>query len=896
MSREARVPSAPAPTPKEPRSPVWLREALGRISRGSARHRVAVLSLSALAVVLLSFGLPQLRFEDNPVDAMPTGDPNTLAALNLTHTFPGAAYASPVFVGVDPAKWAAADAKLPNRVPLGRIPGAQGTPAANDLVGLLNQLLGMGQNPSGGETPKGPEPVPGALNITDEVYMRGQNELLGYLQARVPELKWAITLESQVRLVNYTNTGVPGPGVGPTAKPLRFPDSAAFAMPGTDLQGEQQYAADWTGYFVASPASVRSIVSKDWSSTRLAYLFEPDGKSLAEVGQSFHDAVESYKAEVARCDAGASCSLAWNVFERDSILVDARAPTAAAAHLSETTKQDVFLLAPIAALFVGACLLLQFRRPGTVAAMVIPLGLSGLGVLGAFGLLGLRIQSASLLVFPVLIGTGIDFGIHMAAAFHNARRDGADRFEASFAAGQHAGRPLLIATVTTLVDMLFLILAPNQLLRELGFAILLGLTLMLVVSLTALPAALSFCATPRRREAPLDRVLVRGARFWGTHRVFGGAVVLATAAAGILLLPQLNTLVIGTPAAFFPADDPQRHDFEASNARYFRSQQDLVTNVLVFEGDLTTPAAMDELLDMEQTVKRLDFVRPDSAVSVHFAMNAWIQVRQGTAGVAPVLAQEALAPGSTFPHTQADIKAVLDEMFQTPLANYMSFFIAKDRYDIGVMLVEIDQPSDFNALTPQWDALQKTLADVQARHPDAHLRVHVSGASAIAYLFTARELPYLQIAGYIGIAATGLQILLFRRSLREALIVSACVLVAGAWWGGLLALSAIPLSIALVVPLVILEAIGSDYTMHQLFAIAEEGPRAWDTVGRAIVYSAITDLGAFLVFAFMRYGLLRQAALATAYVLFCALVATLVLVPVLSRRKELPPAPAGAPT
>jgi predicted RND superfamily exporter protein len=880
---------------RPPRSPAWLREALGRTSRASARHRVPVLLLTGLAVALLALGLPQLRFEDNPVDAMPTGDPNTLATLNVTREFPGAAFASPVFVGVDPAKWAAANARLPNRVPLGGSASSGGPPTADDVARTVNAVLHGGQPPAGSPPPPTfPDPWPGARNITDEVYMRGQNEVFRFLQQRVPEMRWAITLESQVRLVNYTNTGVPGAGVGPTAKPAKAPDAAAFTMPGTDPEGERQYASAWTTYFVASPASVRSIVSKDWASTRLAYLFEPGGKTLAEVGQDLYRAVDAYKAEVAACDAGKACSLEWNVFDRASILVDPRGAPASAAHLSDTTREDVFVLAPVAALFVGACLLLQFRRPGTVAAMVLPLGLSGLGVLGAFGLLGLRIQSASLLVFPVLIGTGIDFGIHMAAAYHTARRGGEGVAQASFAAGQHAGRPLLIATVTTLVDMLFLILAPNQLLRELGFAILLGLSMMMLVSLTALPAALSFCATPKRKGAPMDRFLLGNARFWGRNKPLGWGVVGATALAGLLVVPQLQTLVIGTPAAFFPKGDAQRGDFEASNDRYFRSQQDLVSNVLVFEGDLTTPAAMAELADMEQAVKGLPFVRQDSAVSIHFAMNAWVQVRQGTAGAPAVIAQEAAKPGSTFPQTQADIKAVLDEMFQTPLANYISFFISPHGYRIGVMLVEIDQPADFAVLAPQWTALQGTVAQVQARHPDAHLQVHTSGASAIAYLFTAKELPYLQIAGYLGIAVTALQIWLFRRSLREAVVVSLCVLAAGAWWGGLLVLSHIPLSIALVVPLVILEAIGSDYAMHLLFALSEEGQKAWETVGRAIVYAAVTDLGAFLVFAFMRYGLLRQAALATVYVLLCALVATLVLVPVLSRRRDLPlPAPSS---
>jgi predicted RND superfamily exporter protein len=731
-------------------------------------------------------------------------------------------------------------------------------------------------------------PVPGPGNITDEVYMRGQDELVHFLKARVPEMKWAITLESQVRLVNYTNTGVPGPGAGPTSVPLRAPDAGAFTMPGTDPAGERQYASDWTTYYLASPASVRSIVSKDWGSARLAFLFQPGDKSLPEVGAALYKAVGDYNAEMARCDRGEPCSLQWNVFAPGSVLVDPRAPTAAAAHLTQTTARDVYLLTPIAALFVGACLLLQFRRPGTVAAMVLPLGLSGLGVLGAFGLMGLRIQSASLLVFPVLIGTGIDFGIHMAAAFHHARRAGHDVWAASYDAGQAAGRPLFIATVTTLVDMLFLILAPNELLRELGLAILIGLAIMLAVSLTALPAALSFCTTPPSGAAPLDRFLARNARFWGRRKALGWSVVGVAAVAGLLALPHMGTLVIGTPAAFFPKGDSQRADFDASNERYFHAQKDLVSNVLVFEGDLTTPAAMAELKDMEATVKALPFVKQDSAVSIHFAMEAWIQVRQGTAGAPAVIAQESLQPGSTFPKTQADIRAVLDEMFATPLANYISFFIAPGRYDIGVMLVEVDQPQQFTVLHGEWDALQQAIAQVQGRHADANLRVHTSGASAVAYLFTAKELPYLQVAGYVGIAVTALQIWLFRRSLREAGVVSLCVLAAGAWWGGLMVLSHIPLSIALVVPVVILEAIGSDYAMHLLFALHEEGRGAWHSVGRAIAYAAVTDLGAFLVFSFMHYGLLRQAALATVYVLACALVATIVIVPLCSRRRDLP--------
>ncbi len=863
---------------------------LGRLARWSARNRVAVLAVSALVMAGLAAGIPRLEFQDNPLDAMPRGHPNTLASQNLTGSFPGSAYASPVFVSVEPAKWAAANARLPNRVPLGNASPSQLGPATGqvppglppDLVTLLNQASGQG---SGGQAPKMPQAVPGPLNITDEVYLRGMEELYLFLQAKVPEMKWGITLSSQVKLVNFTNTGVPG---------VRAPDPAAFSMPGTSPQGSQQFSSAWTTYYVASPASVRSITSADWRSSRMAFLFEPGDKTLAEAGDDVYAAFDDYRATVADCDAGKPCPLQWNVFEADGLLVDPRGAPAAASYLTSVTLRDLVLLTPLAIVFVGGMLLLAFRRVGTVLAMTLPLSVAGFGVLGAFGLVGLPIHTVSLLVFPVLIGTGIDFGIHMATSYHEARRTGKSNLEAAYDAGQGAGVPLVVVTITTLVGMGFLLFGPNRLLQELGVAIILGLTLLLAVSLTALPAALSWTSSPPPRRTFVDRFLVRNAAFWGRRRALGVAIVVVLAGASLVAAPMLRTLVIGTPAAFYPADDRQRQDFEASNARYFNQNTDLVSNAVVLEGNLATPAAQAFLADLEGAVKELPFVRDDSAVSIHFALNAWIQVRQGTAGAPLVIAQESAQPGSTFPKDEEGIRALMKEMFDGPLATYATFFVRSPDYRIGILLVEVQQPADFDDLKPVWAALNAKIAEVQGRHPDSGLRAHVAGATAVAYLFTAKELPYLQVAGYLGVVATAVQVALLRRSLRDALIVSGVVVVAGAWWLGLLAASGIALSIALVVPLVILEAIGSDYALHLRYAIAHEGPSAWGTVGRAIYYSALTDIGAFLVFTRMRYGLLADATIATVLVLLCALVATLVLVPSLARRREVPDVPGPA--
>lgn len=847
---------------------------LGSLAGWCARRRVAVLALTATTLLLLGGGMLRLTFDDDPLDAMPRGNPHTEATEELVARFPGSSYAASVYFTVDPERWERENAKLPNRVPLDEA----GMDRQYQAVASMNQVL---QGPAEQER-SAPAPVPGPHNITDEVYQRAMEAYFQHLIEDIPEMRWGITLPSQVKLINFTNTGVPA---------VQPPDAAAFALPGTDPEGAYQYSSAWNTYWMSSPASIRSIVSLDWTTTRMGLLSQPGDLSLAEMGDLVYDSTERFKDRIRACDLAeatgeGACDLAFNAFSPDAIIVDPRAPVTMASYLTEVSLEDALRLAPIAGAFIATSLWLAFRRIGTVAAMLVPMGFAGVGVLGMFGLIGLPIHSVSLLVFPILMGNGIDFAIHMAQAYHRARGDGADAVSAAEAAGREAGTPLFVATLTTVAGMLLLVFAPNTLLAELGTAILMGMVILLAVSLTSLPAMLSFTTPAPRRAGPMGRSLVANARFWNRRRALGGGIALVLAAASIAGASGLQTLIVGTPAAFFPPGDPQREDFERSGELYYTGQENLVTSALVLQGDLVTPEAMDFMADLEQSLADLPFVKPETALTLRFAVNGWIQVRDGTAGAPAVIAQEAAAPGSTFPDDREGIKELVDEMFDGPLATYASFFVAAPDYTIGSALVEIYQAEDFAGLEAQWLELLATVEEVKQRNPGHGLDVHVAGSTAVAYLFTKEEMPYLQVAGIAGIAMTGLLVLVIRRDLRDAVTVAAVVGAAGVWWLGGLALFDIPLSIALVVPVVLIAAIGSDYALHLRYALAKEGVNAWTTVGRAVVYSAITDIGAFLVFTQMRYGLLRDATVATALALACSLLAATLVVPILASRAE----------
>ena len=113
----------------------------------------------------------------------------------------------------------------------------------------------------------------------------------------------------------------------------------------------------------------------------------------------------------------------------------------------------------------------------------------------------------------------------------------------------------------------------------------------------------------------------------------------------------------------------------------------------------------------------------------------------------------------------------------------------------------------------------------------------------------------------------------------------------GLIWLGALWLLGIQLSVALLVPVVMIAAIGSDYALHLRYGLREDGVFAWNTIGRAVFYSALTDVGAFLIFTRMRYGLLADATIATAAALAVTLLVTLLLVPALSSKQDMQEVP-----
>jgi predicted RND superfamily exporter protein len=161
-------------------------------------------------------------------------------------------------------------------------------------------------------------------------------------------------------------------------------------------------------------------------------------------------------------------------------------------HVTEKITSGFYWSVALGAILVLIILLIGYRDLRDVAFAAIPLAMGVVWMMGFMGLAGLRFNFANLVAIPLIIGVGIDNGVHVV---HRVRLEGA---EGMTVVARHTGRAILIASLTTMIGFGSLGLASHQGLASLGKVLLLGVGSCLVTSTLVLPNILVALGKARR--------------------------------------------------------------------------------------------------------------------------------------------------------------------------------------------------------------------------------------------------------------------------------------------------------------------------------------------------------------------------------------------------------------
>ena len=141
-------------------------------------------------------------------------------------------------------------------------------------------------------------------------------------------------------------------------------------------------------------------------------------------------------------------------------------------------------------------LYLAFRSLRYTFLAMLPMALGMLQMFGLLGYLNVPLNPANMIVLPLILGIGIDDGVHVVHDFRFRR--GRYRMSASTASA------VLITSLTTMIGFGSLMIASHKGLQSLGRVLTIGVSCCLFTSLVMLPALLGWLTRNRPEETALE--------------------------------------------------------------------------------------------------------------------------------------------------------------------------------------------------------------------------------------------------------------------------------------------------------------------------------------------------------------------------------------------------------
>lgn len=156
-------------------------------------------------------------------------------------------------------------------------------------------------------------------------------------------------------------------------------------------------------------------------------------------------------------------------------------------HLRSKVRRQAVQAAAVGLLLVGILLWIDFRRLGDAALALAPLTIGVVWMLGSMELAGLQVNLFNIFVTTMIIGIGVDYGIHTLHRYREAAGSG------DLQSGLlETGRAIVLAALSTVAGFGSMSLSRYPGLQSVGWVATLGALATALVSITLLPAFLSW--------------------------------------------------------------------------------------------------------------------------------------------------------------------------------------------------------------------------------------------------------------------------------------------------------------------------------------------------------------------------------------------------------------------
>lgn len=261
-------------------------------------------------------------------------------------------------------------------------------------------------------------------------------------------------------------------------------------------------------------------------------------------------------------------------------------------------SRDNRVLMPATILFIALLLFLTFRRLSDVGRCLLVVGLAALWTMGVMGLTGADFTSIHVALVPISMVAGIDYSLYLLSRYYEERKKGEGVEEALGTSARRVGGAVFMCFLTTMIGFLSFSISDLPPVRTLGQFAALAVGFAFLLSLVLLPALVRRGEVGMGgREGGVSRGLASLGRGIVRHRKAILVALAVTVALSALVAPRVSStmsfdLLLPSKAGSLQT----QHRIE----ELFGGQNQLF--VLV-QGDFLQPQALQQLLGFEKGVR-----------------------------------------------------------------------------------------------------------------------------------------------------------------------------------------------------------------------------------------------------------------------------------------------------
>lgn len=534
-------------------------------------------------------------------------------------------------------------------------------------------------------------------------------------------------------------------------------------------------------------------------------------------------------------------------------------------------QRDLLLLMPLSLTVMLLLLYFSFREWKGVLLPFLVVVLSLVIAFGFMGLMSWELSLVSVLLPVMLMAIANDYGIHLINMYQEKRASGHYSDSRALTAAVHRAlsKPVLLTGLTTIGGLLGLLAHQMQPAAQLGWLSAFGIGIALVLSLSLLPALLTFYPLKKPSLKPeqdglASRVLGQMAQWVNRHPK---RVVLAFVLVSLLSTGGFFTLKIDTNIEdYFPAGSQTALSTSMVNEQFGGSQYVSI----LFGGEVLSADALDRFARYSEALRTVPEVGHVLSPDLFFR-----ELSKGLYGPEEG-GYNALPASSNEARQYVEVAALLG------YGGELSQLLSTD-YRQARILVSLRDGSNATG--------KKVLQAIDAISSDDPDRVLVAGPGLSKIALAEMVIKGQLISLILSLLIVFFLLTLSFKSWAAGTQGTLSLLLAILFLFGIMGFTGISLDLVTALLSSVMIGVGIDYTIHFLWRYRKEYARCLNsdqalattllTAGRGIVFNAFSVMLGFSVLMLSGFTPLRFFGILVVAALMACLLSALLLVPAL---------------